>query len=399
MIDQMRKTYPVLPPALLRESMETIRVGKFADGGREALIALPALTLATGRPGEAKRILQSFAQRIGHEMASSCLSDLERKPEYYSADAPLWYFEAIHQFLKYTGNYAFVRQHLYVVLKNIISWYVRGAHNGVRIDGCGLINLSKPDVPLTWMNAEVAGRPVTPRYGKPVEIQALWYNALRIMEDLARRFGDDVAANRFAGRATVAHWSFNRLFWNGKDRCLYDVVTANTHDSAIRPNQIFAVSLQYAILPDDRARHVVEVVERELLTPFGLRTLAPGDPRYQGRVEADVSHRASAHQGPVWPWLLAPFVTAYVKLDQHSDVACDRASRWLSPLWKYVSESEGGRQLSEVFDGDAPHAPRGGSARVWTVAELRRVLAEVALPREARSPARGLRILAAAMAG
>lgn len=374
--------------------METIRLGRFADGGREALIALPALTLATGRPGEAKHILQSFAQRISREMVAPCLANLDQT-EYSSADAPLWYFEAVQQFLKYTGDYSFVRQHIYGALKNIISWYVRGTHSGIRIDGCGLINLSKPNVPLTWMNAEINGRAVTPRLGKPVEIQALWYNALRIMESLARRFGDDLAANRFAGRAIVAHWSFNRLFWNPKKRCLYDVVTANTHDAAIRPNQIFAISLQHAIVPDERARHVIEIVERELLTPFGLRTLAPGDPQYQGRGETGIDQRSSAHQGSVRPWLMGPFVTAYLKLNHYSDAACHQGSRWLSPLWEYVSDGARGRPMPEIFDGDAPHMPQGGRANTWTVAEIRRTLTEVGFPRPVGTTAAGPRTLAA----
>lgn len=393
-IDQMTNAYPMAPPSVSRESMETIRLRKFVDGGREALIALPALTLATGRPGEAKHTLQSFAQRISQEMVAPRHANLER-PEYNSADAPLWFFEAIQQFLQYTNDYAFVRQHLYPVLKNLISWYVRGTPNGIRIDDCGLINLSKPDVALTWMDAEISGRTVTPRSGKPVEIQALWYNALRIMEDLARRFGDDLAAKRFAGRAIVAHWSFNRLFWNPKKRCMYDVVTGNNHDAAIRPNQILGISLHHAIVPDERALCVIQVVQRELLTAFGLRTLAPGDPKYQGQLEIGIIHRSSAHQGSVWPWLISPFVTAYLKVNHHSEVARRQVSKWLSPLWEYVSDDQGGWQMPAVFDGDPPHTPRGGLVHTWIVAEVRRILTDVASSREVRNPAGSSRSMAA----
>jgi predicted glycogen debranching enzyme len=397
MIDQITNTYPIVPPAVFRESMETIRLRKFADGGREALIALPALTLATGRPGEAKHILQAFAQRISQAMASPRLGDPDQA-EYSSTDAPLWFFEATQQFLQYTNDYAFVRQQLYPLLKNVIGWYVRGTPSGVRLDECGLINVGKPNAALTWMNAEVGGRAGTACHGKPVEVQALWYNALLIMEGLARRFGDDRAANRFAGRAIVAHWSFNRLFWNPKKRCLYDVVTANNHNAAVRPNQIFAISLHHAIVNDELARSVIQVVERELLTKFGLRTLASGDPEYQGRFEPGTIQGTASHQGSVWPWLISPFATAYLKINRHSDAARHQVSKWLRPLWEYVSEGEGGWQMPMLFEGDPPHACRGAAAHGWIIAEIRRILAEVAFSREAVNTARNPRSMTA-MAG
>lgn len=381
MIDP-RNIRPAQPPALLRDSMETDRLGRFHDGGREAMIALPALTLANGQIEQAKQVLLSFARRISEEIAWSRLPDYKRKTTYRSADAPFWYFEAVRQFVKYTSDYAFVRHHLYYVLVNIVSWYVRGSHDGIKVDACGLITLSKPGISLTWMNAEVNGRAVTPRYGKPVEIQALWYNALCFLEELARRFGDDAAANRFSGRAAVAHWSFNRLFWNEKNQCLYDVVYAGVNDSTIRPNQVFAVSLQPTLLHGVRAHCVLRVVQRELLTPFGLRTLASADPQYWGQCEGNAWQRASAHhQGSVWPWLIGPFITAYIKLNQYSVSACEQASEWLNPLSKVLSERAGTQQLPEVFDGDSPHTPRGTRAHIWNDAEVRRAIAG-ALSRE-----------------
>jgi predicted glycogen debranching enzyme len=222
------------------------------------------------------------------------------------------------------------------------------------------------------MDAKIGDWVVTPRYGKPVEIQALWYNALRVMEELARRYGYAADGRHYGGIADRARNSFPQLFWNAAAGCLYDAVDGNTRDGSVRPNQIFAVSLFHQMLPPDKAKAVVDSVERHLLTPYGLRTLAPGDSRYRGRYEGNPFSRDSAyHQGTVWPWLMGPFTSAYLYVNGHSPEAQAQVRQWLAELQRYASD-EGVGQIPEVFDGDAPHRPGGCIAQAWSVAELLR---------------------------
>jgi predicted glycogen debranching enzyme len=224
------------------------------------------------------------------------------------------------------------------------------------------------------MDAKVGEWVVTPRRGKPVEIQALWYNALRIVQELAGLSQDSPREKLFRDLADRAGASFNAQFWNEETGCLYDVVNGENRDAAIRPNQIFAVSLPHTMLPDDRAKKVVGVVERDLLTPFGLRSLSPRDPQYRPRYEGGVVSRDSAyHQGTVWPWLMGPFITAYMKLNGRKEQAWE----WLSGFREHLTTAGLG-QVSEVFDGDAPHRPGGCFAQAWSVAELLRAADELA---------------------
>jgi len=217
---------------------------------------------------------------------------------------------------------------------------------------------------------------VTPRRGKPVEIQALWYNALRVMEEMARRFGNQASQQRYRSMAAAANSSFNRLFWNEKNDCLYDVVNGETVDSSIRPNQIFAVSLTHSMLSAERAKNVVEIVRQQLLTPYGLRTLAARDPQYRGRYTGGPLERDGAyHQGTVWPWLLGPFITAYMKVNAGSDVARRQATEWLAPVQEQLADGGLGH-ISEIFDGDTPQQPRGCIAQAWSTAEVLRALVE-----------------------
>ena len=219
------------------------------------------------------------------------------------------------------------------------------------------------------MDAKVGDWVVTPRCGKPVEIQAFWYNALCIMEDLASNFADEAARKRYRNMAAVAHRSFSRLFWNENLGCLYDVVNGGPPDQSIRCNQIFAVSLPHSMLPWDRARRVVEKVEEHLLTPFGLRSLTASDPQYRVRYTGGLTERDGAyHQGTVWPWLLGPFITAYVKVNGRSEEARGQAQTWLSPLESHLAEAGLGH-VSEIFEGDAPHRPCGCIAQAWSVAD------------------------------
>ncbi len=361
-----------------RGDLSTVIAGYhwFGDWGRDTMIALPGLTLATGRFETARSILLAFAASVDRGMLPNRFPEAGETPEYNTVDATLWFFEAVRALAHYTGETAFVRDRLYETLKEIVEWHVGGTRYGIRCDDDGLLVSGEPGVQLTWMDAKVGDWVVTPRRGKPVEIQALWYNALRIMEDLARAFGDDAARARYSDLANRARDSFNRLFWNDQTGCLHDVVDGGSHDGTIRPNQIFAVSLPHAMLPAQNASQVVDVVRRELLTPFGLRSLSPRDSQYRPRYEGGVwSRDAAYHQGTVWPWLMGPFLTAYVKVHGGSASARQQATGWLEAFHGHLGVAGLG-QISEIADGDPPHTPRGSIAQAWSVAELLRAAVE-----------------------
>jgi predicted glycogen debranching enzyme len=348
----------------------------FNDWGRDTMIALPGLTLPTRKYEIARSILRTFATHVDQGMLPNRFPDAGETPEYNTVDATFWFFEAARAYLAYTGDLEFVGDELYPVFVDIISWHARGTRYGIKVDPSGLLASGELGIQLTWMDARVGDWVVTPRRGKPVEIQALWYNALCIMEDLAGRFGNEAARKGYRHMAAVAQWSFNRLFWNEKLGCLYDVVNGGPPDPSIRPNQIFAVSLPHSVLPLDRAGSVVEKVKEHLLTPFGLRTLAPSDPLYRGHYTGGPRERDGAyHQGTVWPWLLGPFITAYMKVNGRSEVARRQAQAWLSPLESHLTEAGLGH-VSEIFEGDAPHRPCGCIAQAWSVAEILRVYSE-----------------------
>ena len=348
----------------------------FGEWGRDTMIALPGLTLPTGKYDVARSILRTVAKHVDQGMLPNRFPDAGETPEYNTADAALWFIEAARAYLAYTSDLEFVRDELYPIFLEIISWHARGTRYGIKVDPSGLLVSGEQGVQLTWMDAKVGDWVVTPRRGKPVEIQALWYNALCIMEDLALSFGDEPARKRYRHMAAVAQWSFNQLFWNEKLGCLYDVVNGGPPDPSIRPNQIFAVSLPHSMLRQDRARRVVEKVEEHLLTPFGLRSLAPSDPQYRGRYTGGPTERDGAyHQGTVWSWLLGPFITAYVKVNGRREEARRQAEAWLSSLVSHLAEAGLG-QVSEIFEGDAPHRPCGCIAQAWSVAELLHVYVE-----------------------
>jgi predicted glycogen debranching enzyme len=349
----------------------------FGDWGRDTMIALPGLTLVTGKYEIARSILRIFAKHVDQGMLPNRFPDAGETPEYNTVDATLWFFEAARAYLAYTHDLEFVRDELYPIFADIIAWHIRGTRYGIKVDDSGLLASGELGLQLTWMDAKVGDWVVTPRRGKPVEIQALWYNALCIMEGLARRFGDEAARERYRSMAAIADRNFNRLFWNEELGCLYDVVNGGQPDSSIRPNQIFAVSLPHSMLSSERARKVVGKVEEHLLTPFGLRTLAPSDPLYRGHYTGGPIERDGAyHQGTVWPWLLGPFITAYVKVNARSDEARRQARAWLSPLESHLADAGLGH-ISEIFEGDAPHRPCGCIAQAWSVAEILRVYVEV----------------------
>jgi len=349
----------------------------FTDWGRDTMISLPGLTLTTGRFEIAKNILLEFSYYVDRGMLPNRFPDSGEVPEYNTVDATLWYFEAIRAYLEAAGDEVFVRDHLYPVLVDIIGWHVKGTRYGIHVDEDGLLNAGTHATQLTWMDAQHDNQCITPRNGKPVEIQALWYNALRIMEAFTARFVAPDAQQRFGKMAALACESFNRLFWNEKAGCLFDVVGSAGPDASIRPNQVFAISLPYPILEPEKSPSVLEVVERELLTPYGLRTLSPGDERYMGHYAGGPGARDRAyHQGTVWPWLLGPFITAYLKVHGESREARDKASEWIANFEPHL-RSAGLGQISEIFDGDPPHAPHGCIAQAWSVAELLRVAVQL----------------------
>jgi predicted glycogen debranching enzyme len=361
-----------------RGDQKTIIAGYhwFGDWGRDTMIALPGLTLPTGRFDVARSILRTFAQHVNQGMLPNRFPDAGETPEYNTVDATLWFFEAIRAYLAYTSDFDFVAADLYPALADIIDWHVRGTRFGIKVDANGLLASGEPGVQLTWMDAKIGDWVVTPRRGKPVEIQALWYNALCIMEALAQRFGDDTRRKRYNSMAAITKWTFNRLLWNETGGYLFDVVNGGPPDASIRPNQILAVSLPHSMLSADRAMRVVEIVQQHLLTPYGLRSLAPSDPQYRGRYTGDGTSRDGAyHQGTVWPWLMGPFITAYIKVHGGTETARQQAAHWLAPLKDHLADAGLGH-ISEIFEGDAPHRPVGCVAQAWSVAEVLRAMVE-----------------------
>jgi predicted glycogen debranching enzyme len=365
-----------------RGDQKTIIAGYpwFTDWGRDTMIALPGITLVTNRSDVARSILCEFARYVDHGMLPNRFPDAGEAPEYNTIDATLWYFEAVRSLLQHTNDYAFVQTHLYSVLTDIIDWHLRGTRYGIRMDADGLIASTDPTVQLTWMDAKIGDWVVTPRNGKAVEIQALWYNALRTIEDIAEKIGNANDALKYRVLADRTKHSFNILFWNDSLACVYDCVLGEQSDSTMRPNQILAVSLTHSMLSDERAKSVVDSVQRELFTPYGLRSLSPRDPRYRGRYEGDSFARDSSyHQGPVWAWLLGPFIDAYLKVNTTDGQA--QVREWLQVISTHLSEAGLGH-VSEIFDGDPPHHPRGCFAQAWSVAEILRAVVENGLVRQ-----------------
>ena len=347
----------------------------FSDWGRDTMIALTGLTLATNRPEIAKSIILEFAKHISEGMIPNRFPDVGEEPEYNTVDATLWFFEAIRAYLAKTNDEEFLRDVLYEKLIDIIDWHVRGTRHDIHVDTDGLLYAGEPSVQLTWMDAKIDDWVVTPRTGKAVEIQALWYNALRIMAELSSRFGDHENSTKFARMADVVQDSFNGQFWNEQAECLFDVIEGDEKDASIRPNQIFAVSLHHSILEADRSRQVVNKVEAELLTPFGLRSLSPNDPRYVPiYIGSPIERDSSYHQGTVWAWLIGPFIDAYRKTHSDDMLLESTIDEFTSGFRSHSTDAMVG-QVSEIFDAAPPHLPRGCAAQAWSVAELCRVIA------------------------
>lgn len=349
----------------------------FTDWGRDTMIALHGLCLTTKRFYQAASILLGFANAASEGMIPNRFPDAGDTPDYNTVDATLWFFHAAARYLELSGDWKTVRGALYPVLRDCIDWHIRGTRHNIKADpNDGLLWCGDAGTQLTWMDAMMDNHVFTPRHGKPVEIQALWYNALCHMADFARRADDHATVALCWEWSEKAKSSFTRTFWNEDSRCLFDCVDHEKSDAAIRPNQIFAVSLPHRMLNRERARDVVAAVQRELLTPYGLRSLSPRDAHYRGIYRGNQWERDGAyHQGTVWAWLIGPFITAYLHVNDGRDEAKAQARAWLDPLLQHLDEA-GLDSISEIFDGDAPHTPRGCPAQAWSVAEVLRVLVE-----------------------
>ena len=346
----------------------------FSDWGRDTMIALPGLTLAANRPEIAKSILLEFSKYISEGMLPNRFPDEGETPEYNTVDATLWYFEAIRAYVEKTNDYDFVRENLYEKLVNIILWHLFGTRYNIHVSDDGLLYAGEKNSQLTWMDGKVGDMVFTPRVGKPVEIQALWYNALRVMADFAEKFGDQADGEKYLQMADKAEQSFNDEFWNEAEECLFDVVGDEQNDASIRPNQIFAVSLPNTMLSIGRARKIVQKVEAELLTPFGLRSLSPKDFRYCPVYSGTSFERDSAyHEGTVWAWLIGAYIDAYRKVNANEQQTENLVEEILEHFKVQLTEAGIG-QISEIFDGDAPHKPRGCIAQAWSVGEILRVI-------------------------
>lgn len=338
----------------------------FSDWGRDTMIALPGLTLNTNRPEIAASILRTYAQFVDQGMIPNRFPDVGEKPEYNTVDATLWYFEAIRAYYAATRDKELLTE-LYPVLEDIIKWHKRGTRYNIYMDQTdGLIHAGEEGIQLTWMDAKIGNWVVTDRIGKPVEINALWYNALCSMAEFAQELGLEGSA--YEKMAAHTKFGFGR-YWNAKMGYLYDILDGpDGHDGKLRPNQLFAISLHHSPLPEAQCRSVVDACARHLLTANGLRSLSADDEDYIGYYGGDQLKRDGAyHQGTVWGWLIGPFVESHLRVYNDPEMA----RTFLAPLIQELVDDCVG-SISEIFDGDPPFAPRGCIAQAWSVAEVLR---------------------------
>jgi predicted glycogen debranching enzyme len=339
----------------------------FSDWGRDTMISLPGLLLVTGRFEQARQVLCVFAQYVSEGMIPNRFGDYTNEPEYNTVDASLWFIHAAFEYARLSKDGKTFADILRPACAAIIDGYRNGTRYHIKMDPRDhLISQGDPQTQLTWMDAKCGDIAFTPRQGKPVEINALWYHALVLMgmNELAAQVAD----------------SFRKAFWISPFRGLADVVDGTRRDLAIRPNQIFAVSLPNSPLFAEEQASVVEVVRRELLTPVGLRTLSRNEPGYRGKYTGDQFHRDGAyHNGTVWPWLMGAFLDAHLKVNNRSDIAIGQAREWLSPLIQHFETDGAIGQMSEIFDGDPPHRPVGCPAQAWSIAEMLRLAISLGL--------------------
>jgi len=346
----------------------------FTDWGRDTMISLEGLTLVTGRHLEAGYILRTFAHYVRDGLIPNMFPEGEKEGLYHTADATLWFFHAMQRYVEIAGD-RLTLSLLYPTLKAIVDAHARGTRFGIHVHPRdGLLAQGAQGYQLTWMDAKVDDWVVTPRRGKAVEINALWYNALKLMEEWAPEHGDNPCTYR--DRASQVYRSFNERFWSDERRYLFDVVDAEGggNDPKCRPNQVFAISLPHPVLARERWEPVMRVVRDRLLTPVGLRSLAPGDPDYKEKYFGDLRARDAAyHQGTVWGWLVGPYIDAWLKV-YPDDVA--GARRALDGFVPHLDDACIG-SISEVFDSREPFTPRGCIAQAWSVAEVLRAWVRV----------------------
>lgn len=342
----------------------------FTDWGRDTMISLEGLTLATGRFQEAAWILRTFAQYVRDGLMPNMFPEGKNEGLYHTADATLWFFHAVDRYVQVTNDQETLTA-LLPTLREIVDHHLRGTRFGIGVDPAdGLLRQGEEGYQLTWMDAKVGDWVVTPRRGKAVEINALWYNALCIFEGWLRATHHDAAADAIAVHATQTRASFNRRFWNDRRQCLFDVVDGpHGDDAAIRPNQIIALATRHPVLATERWKPVLETVETHLLTPVGLRSLSREHKDYKANYAGDLRSRDAAyHQGTVWGWLIGPFIDAWLKVHPHDRVG---ARKFLEGFIPHLDEGCVG-SINEVFDAEAPFAPRGCIAQAWSVAEVLR---------------------------
>ncbi len=351
----------------------------FTEWGRDTMIGLEGLTLLTGDPGDAASILRTFAQHVRDGLIPNYFPEGAEEPVYHTADASLWFVHAIARYERLSGDVV-LRRALAPAVDEILERHVAGTRFGIGMDPRdGLLRQGAPGYQLTWMDAKVDDWVVTPRRGKAVEINALWYNALRLAEHWARTDGNAAAAERFGAIAARAYAAFNARFWNADAGCCFDVVDVEGRDgvtdSSLRPNQLFAIALPHPVLAPEHWRPVLAAIRGALLTPVGVRTLAPGHPDYRARYDGDLRARDAAyHQGTAWGWLLGPLVDAW----RRAYGGDPDGFSWITEgIATHLSEACLG-QASEIFDAEAPYTPRGCVAQAWSVAELIRCLVTIA---------------------
>jgi predicted glycogen debranching enzyme len=347
----------------------------FTDWGRDTMIALPGLLVARGELDTARDVLRLFLAHRDRGLIPNRFPDRGERPEYNTADGTLWLFQAAHAYERAGGDRAFVLGEVYDAGVEILGWHAHGTHHGIHVDPAdGLLVAGGPGTQLTWMDAKVGDWVVAPRHGKPVEVNALWYGALRLMARWARARGEADAARAWCRRARRVRKAFERVFWNPERGCLFDVVRSEGPDTRLRPNQLLAVSLAHSPLPRERQRAVVDAVEAALLTPVGIRTLAPGEDGYRpeyrgGPFEPDGAY----HQGVIWPWLLGPFVRARLRAYGRIPRNLARCRALLEGLARHLEDACLG-QVSEILEAKLPFRPAGAPAQAWSVAQLLELL-------------------------
>jgi len=345
----------------------------FTDWGRDSMIALPGLTLVTRRYQDAREILITYARQCRKGLLPNTFQAGAGGPLFNTVDASLWYFQAVFKYLQYTGDLEFIREHIYPVLKDIVAWYMEGTDLDIGVDDDGLLKAGSPDVQLTWMDARVDGRVITPRNGKAVEINALWYNALNILKLLAGFYKEKF---NYSDLIPEVARSYQHFFWDEKRGCLYDVIDGDKKDGKLRPNQLLAVSLPFSMLSREQGLLVFNKVWQELYATYGIRSLSPDDPDYCGIYVGDrVQRDGCYHQGTAWSWLIGPFVTACRRAHSYSPASRKQAARFIEPFYNHLRE-HGVGYISEIFDGNEPVMPRGCFAQAWGVAEVLRACVE-----------------------